>query len=147
VFHPWLNDGSNQVIAEAEMDQNPDSFPAPAGTERLSQADERMWAMLCHLASLAKYTAIPLANILGPLIIWQIKKGQSPLVDDQGREAVNFQISVTIYVLIGLLSLCIGIGFIVLPALGIFDLVFTIIAAVKANQGEMYRYPLTIRIV
>lgn len=103
--------------------------------------------MCCHLASLAKYTAIPLANILGPLIIWQIKKDQSPLVDDQGKEAVNFQISVTLYVLVGLLSLCVGVGFIVLPVLGIFDFVFTIIAAVKANQGEMYRYPLTIRFV
>ncbi|HEY2837797.1 MAG TPA: DUF4870 domain-containing protein [Pirellulales bacterium] len=136
------------------MDQTPDPSPAsaePAYTSGepggMSQSDERMWAMCCHLASLAKYTAIPLANILGPLLIWQIKKDQSPLVDDQGKEAVNFQISVTLYVLVGLLSLCVGIGFIVLPVLGIFDFVFTIIAAVKANQGEMYRYPLTIRFV
>jgi uncharacterized Tic20 family protein len=136
------------------MDQNVDpnaggtsTPPTPAGGDRLSEKDERMWAMFCHLASLAGYTGIPFANILGPLIIWQIKKGQSPLVDDQGKESVNFQISLTIYVLVGLLSLCIGIGIIVLPALGIFDLVFTIIAAVKANQGEMYRYPLTIRFI
>ena len=136
------------------MDQNVDPnaggagpSPAPMGGERMNEKDERMWAMFCHLASLAGYVGIPFANIIGPLIVWQIKKAESPLVDDQGKEALNFQISMTIYVLVGLVSLCIGIGLVVLPVLGILGLVFTIIAAIKANQGEMYRYPLTIRFI
>ena len=136
------------------MDQNVDpnaggagQSPAPMGGERMSEKDERMWAMFCHLASLAGYVGIPFANIIGPLIVWQIKKSESPLVDDQGKESLNFQISMTIYVLVGLVSLCIGIGIVVLPVLGILGLVFTIIAAIKANQGEMYRYPLTIRFI
>ena len=136
------------------MDQNVDpnaggagQSPAPMGGERMSEKDERMWAMFCHLASLAGYVGIPFANIIGPLIVWQIKKSESPLVDDQGKEALNFQISMTIYVLVGLVSICIGIGIVVLPVLGILGLVFTIIAAIKANQGEMYRYPLTIRFI
>ena len=103
--------------------------------------------MLCHLSALAGYTAIPMGNILGPLVVWQIKKDQSPFVDDQGREALNFQISMTIYIAVAALSICIGIGIVALPVVGILGLVFTIIAGIKANQGESYRYPLTIRMV
>lgn len=107
--------------------------------------DARQWAMFCHLAGLAKYIPIPLSNVIAPLILWQIKKDQSPFVNDQGKEAVNFQISMTIYIIACCLLFCVGIGVFVLPVVGVLDLVFIIIAALKANQGELYRYPLTIR--
>ena len=109
--------------------------------------EEKNWAMFCHLASLAGFTAIPFANVIGPLVVWMLKKEEMPLVDDQGKEAVNFQISITIYFLVAAASIFCVIGFVLAPAVLIFDLVFTIIAAMKAGSGEAYRYPLTIRFI
>ncbi len=119
----------------------------PTGDGVLSGKDERLWAMLCHLASLSGYIAVPLGHLIGPLVIWQIKKDQSPFVDDQGKESLNFQISMTLYLFVAGLTFCIGIGFVLFPAVYLFGWVMMIIAAVKANQGEAYRYPLTIRLI
>ncbi len=115
--------------------------------------DARMWAMFCHLGGLAAFVLpIVVSGIIAPLIIWQIRKENSPFIDEQGKEAVNFQISVLLYALAGsliCLITCIGapLMLIVVPAVAVFDLVFLLIAAVKANNGEHYRYPLTIRFV
>jgi uncharacterized Tic20 family protein len=115
--------------------------------------DARMWAMFCHLGGLAGLI-IPLAgNIVAPLIIWQIKKDDFAFIDEQGKEAVNFQISMSLYGLIGSIAClitCVGailIPFVVAPAIYIIDFVFLLIAAVKANNGHHYRYPLTIRFI
>jgi len=121
-----------------------DSGPPPeAGA--YSQ-DERMWAMLCHLSTLSGFI-IPFGNIIGPLVIWLTKKEGSVLIDDQGKEALNFQISMTIYSFVAAISIMCFIGIVLLPAVMIVDVVFTIIACIKANSGEFYRYPLSIRFV
>ncbi len=109
--------------------------------------DARMWAMFCHLAGLAGYIMPIIGNIVAPLIIWQIKKDEYPFVNEQGKEAVNFQISMTLYALVTIPLFFICIGPFLLAAVGIFDLVFLLIAAVKANNGQHYRYPLTIRFI
>ena len=109
--------------------------------------DERMWGMLSHLAALGVFVFPAFGNIIGPLIIWLIKKDQSWFVDDQGKESLNFQISMTIYLFVASATICIGIGLIVLPVLFIAGVVFSIIAALKANEGVIYRYPLTLRLV
>jgi len=106
-------------------------------------SDERMWGMLCHLSSLSG-GVIPFGNIVGPLIVWMIKKEEYAFVDDQGKESLNFQISIMIYTIVLALTI---IGIPVAVAAMIFGLVMTVIAAVKANGGEYYRYPLTIRFV
>lgn len=107
-------------------------------------SDERMWAMLCHLSTFSSFIGLPFGNILGPLIAWSIKKDEYPLVDDQGKEALNFQISMTLYSFIGvILIITIPLVF----ALLVFDVVVTIIACTRANAGERYRYPLTIRFI
>jgi uncharacterized Tic20 family protein len=93
------------------------------------------------------YTAIPFANIVGPLVVWLLKKSQSSFVDDQGKEAVNFQISMALYAILLLPTVCIGIGLFLLPALGFAHVILMIIAAIKANGGETYRYPMIIRLV
>lgn len=111
-----------------------------------ASSDERTWAMLCHLSAFAGYL-VPFGNILGPLVIWLIKKDEYPLVNDQGKEALNFQISITIWVAVALVLSFVLIGIPLLVAIIIFSVVMTIIAAVKANGGESYRYPLTIRLV
>ena len=90
---------------------------------------------------------------IGPLIIWLVKKDTMPFVDDQGKEALNFNITVGIafFVLFLLAVLTLGIGLIIAVPLwiiiGIAWLVFTIIAAIKANEGVAYRYPFTLRLV
>ena len=75
------------------------------------------------------------------VVIWQIKKAEMPFVDEQGREAVNFQITVTLAVLVSMLLMFIVIGIVLLPIVVIAALVLTVIAAIKANAGEHYRYP------
>jgi hypothetical protein len=109
-------------------------------------SDERMWGMLCHLSTFAGYL-VPFGNILGPLIIWLVKKDEYAFVDDQGKEALNFQISITIYSLVSGILILALIGIPLLIAVIIFSVVMTVIAAIKANGGEYYRYPLTIRLV
>lgn len=127
--------------------QPPPPPPPPSHMPYASQTtdpSERTFAMLCHLIALVGL-AIPLGNIIGPLIIWLVKKEQCPFVDDQGKESLNFQMSLLIYALVCVPLCFIVIGFILLPLLGLFWLVMTIIAGIKANNGERYRYPLTIR--
>jgi uncharacterized Tic20 family protein len=111
--------------------------------------DARMWAMFCHLGGLAGL--IPMTPVFGsviaPLIIWQIKKDEFEFVDEHGKEALNFQISILIYALVAGLLCFVCIGLVLLPAVYLFDLIFLLIAAVKSNNGEHYRYPLCIRFV
>jgi uncharacterized Tic20 family protein len=109
--------------------------------------DAKMWAMFCHLAALAMFTSIPFANVLGPLILWLIKKDDFKFVNDQGKEALNFQISVAIYALICIPLFFIFIGVFLFFALAIFNIVMIIIASIEANKGEAYRYPLCIRLI
>jgi hypothetical protein len=109
--------------------------------------DARMWAMFCHLAGLAGLLVPIVGNIVAPLVIWQIKKDDFPFVDQQGKEAVNFQISMSIYGFVAALLCFVCIGIPLLVAVYIVDVVFLLIAAVKANNGFHYRYPLTIRFI
>src|SRR5262249_51324558 len=105
---------------------------------------DRTWDILCHLLALAGFV-VPLGNIFGPLIILLIKKDQVPSVDAHGKESLNFQISMTIYGIVAALSIFAIIGFVLLPAVLITNLVLVIVASVKTSNGEFYRYPLTIR--
>jgi uncharacterized Tic20 family protein len=108
--------------------------------------DARMWAMLCHLSALSLYVT-GIGFIVGPLIVWMIKKDDHPFIDDQGKEALNFAISILIYYVVAGLSLFCFVGFVLLPILHIFHVVLVIVASVRANSGQWYRYPLTIRLV
>lgn len=108
--------------------------------------EERTFGMLCHLLALSG-CIIPLGNILGPLVMWLIKKDQSPFVNAQGKESLNFQISLLIYAIVSGILMLIFIGFLLAIAVGIFGLVMIIIASIKAYEGVDYRYPLTIRFI
>ena len=113
---------------------------------KMQESQERTWGMLCHLSALAMFL-IPFGNIIGPLVIWLIKKDESSFVDDQGKESLNFQLSITIYALISAILILVIIGIFLLIGLGILTLVLIIVAAVKSNSGEKFRYPLTIRFI
>ncbi len=116
------------------------------GTESPNK-DACTWAMLCHIAGLAWLVVPAIGGIIGPLVIWQIKKDLHPFVNQSGKEALNFQISMLIYfVIAGVLCLT-CIGFALVPIVGVVDIILAIIAAVKAANGEQYRYPLTIRFI
>jgi uncharacterized Tic20 family protein len=101
--------------------------------------------MLAHLSAL--FGLIIGLNWLGPLVIYLVKKDEHPFIADQSREALNFNLSVFIYVLVSIVLIFIVIGFLLLPVIGIAWLILTIIAGVRANNGEAYRYPLTIKFV
>ena len=102
--------------------------------------------MLCHLAALAGFL-IPFGSIVGPLIIWLIKKDEFPFVDEQGKESLNFQISVAIYGIVSAILIIVVIGIFLLIALVIADVVLVVMASIQTNKGESYRYPLTIRLI
>ncbi|MFB0555314.1 MAG: DUF4870 domain-containing protein [Phycisphaerae bacterium] len=139
------------VSAEQKVEAKEPEVVEKERTGKELNKDARMWAMICHLSALAGLIVPVVGCIIGPLIVWQIKKEEFPFVDEQGKEAVNFQISMSLYLLISailwipLSFVCIGV--LIPAAIGIVDLVFLLIAAVKANDGYHYRYPLTIRFI
>jgi uncharacterized Tic20 family protein len=110
------------------------------------EKNDRLWAMSCHLSALLGY-CIPLGNVFAPLIIWAIKRDKSSYIDQQGKEAVNFQISISIVMLIAIALIVIVVGALLIPLIGIFNLIMIIFAAVKTANGENFRYPLTWRFV
>ena len=107
--------------------------------------DSQQWGMIAHLSALSGFV-IPFGNVIGPLVIWQMKKDM-PFVVDQGKEALNFQITVIIAVFVCILLSFIVIGMLLLPVVGIGALVLTVIAGIKANNGEPYRYPFALRLI
>ncbi|GBD94995.1 hypothetical protein BMS3Abin05_02612 [bacterium BMS3Abin05] len=109
--------------------------------------DETMWAMFCHLATFAGLIVPFIGNIAGPLLIWLLKRDEYPLVEDQGKEALNFQISMTLYFVVSIILIFVVIGIFLLLALFVFDVIATIIAMVKASEGVKYRYPMSLRLI
>jgi uncharacterized Tic20 family protein len=100
--------------------------------------DARTFAMLAHLLGI-------FTSFVGPLIIWLVKKEGNPFVDEQGKEALNFQITVAIaYVVATLLPIA---GCFLGPAVWVVNLIFCIMGCVAANKGEHYRYPVSLRLV
>jgi uncharacterized protein len=120
---------------------------SPAGplASAAADANARQWAMIAHLSALAGL--IIGLNWLGPLIVYLVKKDEHPFIADQSREALNFNLSVFIYIIVAAILIILVVGLLLLPAVAIAWLVLTIIAAIRANNGEPYRYPLTIRLV
>lgn len=108
--------------------------------------DERLWGMLCHLSALA-FFVFPFGNIVGPLIVWLIKKEEYPFVDEQGKESLNFQISISLYAIGAAILIILLIGIPLLIGLFFLDFILVIVAAVRANDGIHYKYPLTIKII
>lgn len=112
--------------------------------------DARKWAMFCHLGALSGLVGIP--GFIVQLIIWLAKRDEHPFIDRQGREALNFQISMWIYIavtsIVMVVLMLILIGFLLIPVvviMGLIDVALPIYAGIKANDGEDYRYPMTIR--
>lgn len=121
--------------------------PSSVGPSR----EERQWALFAHLSALLAGLLtghwLGVGCFIGPLIIWLTKRDGMPFVDDQAKEALNFNITVAIAALICGLLMFVLIGLVLLPILGILWLVCVILAAVKSNEGERYRYPFALRFI
>lgn len=126
----------------------PPSNPLPPGVApQMSPAEERNWAVATHLASFCGYIGVPFGHILGPLIIWLMKKETSRFLDEVGKETVNYNISILIWFVICIPFCFILIGIPILIGLAIMDIIVTIMAAIAASNGQQYQYPLTIRFI
>ena len=114
--------------------------------ETLPQAPTtRTWTVACHAASLLGFFIPAGGHILPPLVVWLMKRAESAEIDAHGKESLNFQFSMLIYSIIaGILTLVL-IGFLLLPLLHVLNVVFVVIASLRASEGQLYRYPLTIR--
>lgn len=130
--------------------ENPDvppAFPEEIVLPTPPTREERTWSFIAHLSALSGYVGVPLGNILGPLIVWLAKRDSSPLIAEQAREALNFNISMMIYFIASAPLIFILIGIPLLFVLPIIGVVLTIVATIKAADGEFFSYPLTIRLV
>ena len=107
-------------------------------------SDVNMWSMFIHLSQFCGYL-IPLAGLIVPIVLWQVKKNESEIIDKHGRIVVNWIISELIYGLVFVVLVFVLIGIPLLIALGILSIVFPIIGGVKANNGEIWPYPLSIK--
>ena len=108
--------------------------------------EERTWAAVAHLAAFAGHI-FPFAHIFVPLAVWFWRRDTSVFVDDQGKESVNAQITVTIYAAVCVPFCFILIGFVMLGVLYLAAVILTILAAMAAYEGRVYRYPLILRLV
>ena len=115
-------------------------------TQETPDKDERMWGMLCHLIAFSGFI-VPFGSLIGPLIIWLVKKDEMPFVDDQGKESLNFQLTMFIAVIVSIILMFVFIGFLLLGVIIIFQIVVVIIASIKASDGVRYRYPFAIRLI
>jgi len=124
----------------------PQTPPPPGAPPVASPPNARMFAMLCHLSAFAGLV-VPFGNVLGPLIVWMVKKEEIPEIDPHGKESVNFQISLSIYMFVAALLILLVVGIFLVIGLAIFWAIVVIIASMRANEGGFYKYPLTIRFI
>jgi uncharacterized Tic20 family protein len=108
-------------------------------------ADARKWASLCHIVALSGLIGNGVGFVLGPLVVWLIKKDEYAFVEEQGKEAINFQITMIIAAIVSGILTVVVVGYFLLVVVGVLMIVFPIIASVKTSNGEQYRYPFTIR--
>jgi uncharacterized Tic20 family protein len=119
----------------------------PAAASSTPTQDERTWGLIAHLSAFAGFFAPVVGNVVGPLVVWLVKRDISAFVEVEAKEALNFNITVAIGYCICALFIVVFIGFLLGGALFVYWLVMTILAAVKAGEGVPYRYPFALRLV
>ena len=123
------------------MNNDADFLPAVGPTK-----EERTWAMLCHLCIVAEIF-LPIL-VLGPLVIWLIKSDALPFVKVQGKEVLNFQITLFLAGIVSwILVFAFGLGILLLAILGVYSVIAGVIGAVKVNEGVPYRYAFNLRLI
>ncbi len=141
--NPSTDSGQDAPEGTSVPPPSPAAPPEPTGEPHLvgpESSDAKTMAMLCHLLAIFTYW-------IGPLIIWLVKKDQSPFVNQQGKEALNFELTLMIGVVAGVATICIAVGGIILLAVSVVNIVFGILSTIAVNRGEPYRYPVCIRFI
>ncbi len=129
-----------EPVVEEQVQSEPAQVFTSAKRVQQNSSDDKTMGMLAHLLGM-------FVGFWGPLIIWLVKKDESPFVDDEAKEALNFQISRMIYwTIVSALSM-VFIGFLIMPVLAIFELVVMILGTIEATKGGGYKYPLCIRFI
>jgi hypothetical protein len=105
-------------------------------------SDDRVLGLLSHLLAI-----IPGIGILGPLVIYLIKRGQSSFVEENAKESLNFQITMILAYIISFILMVVWIGYILLAILGVAEVVLVIVATIKASENKIYRYPFNLRLI
>ena len=111
--------------------------------KRILTETERNWSMLCHLSAFAGFF-FPFGGIIGPLICWLTRKDESEWVNLNGRNALNFQLSILLYIVLAIPLVFIIVGIPIIAILSVLKVICIIIASVKAPKGELFKYPLSI---
>ena len=141
---PLDESGDTPASTEDSLTTPPPGGGVAPGQGKLSEPDDKNFGMLAHMLG-------GLTNFLGPLIIWMIKKDESPFVADQGKEALNFQITVAIgfvvSFIVGLIPLIQCVAILLFPLCWVAGLVFGILGCLEATKGRVYRYPFALRLV
>ncbi|MHC4984521.1 MAG: DUF4870 domain-containing protein [Planctomycetota bacterium] len=118
----------------------PPPTPPQAPVAKDPQQEAQQWALFCHLGAFV-------GGLILPLVLWLVKKDDHPFIDEQGKEAVNFQLTVLIGILISVPLCLVIVGFFFLIIITILNMVFSVLAAIAASKGEHYRYPVCIRFI
>jgi uncharacterized Tic20 family protein len=119
------------------------TYPTPPPLPALTNV--RTWNTLCHASALLGVLFHFPGHLIGPLVVWLVKRGESPEIDAHGKEALNFQLSMLLYTLVSGVFCLILIGFVFIAVLWVLNAVFVIVASIQASEGKFYRYPMTIR--
>jgi uncharacterized protein len=121
--------------------------PATTPTSTSTSTSVRTWCMLAHATALVGFLVPVAGHIVGPLIVWLAKRQDSPEIDAHGKESMNFQISMLIWNIIAGILVLVVIGIPILILLHVLNIIFVIIASIRASEGKLYRYPLAIRLI
>ncbi|WP_462180971.1 DUF4870 domain-containing protein [Pseudoalteromonas gelatinilytica] len=112
----------------------------------VADKEQRTWAMFCHLSALAGLL-FPFGSVIGPLIVWLVKKEEMPLVAEHGRKSLNFQLTMMIAYIVCFMLMFVVVGVILLPLVALFSLIMVVISAIKANDGKEVKYPMAIEFI
>ncbi|MFC6865486.1 DUF4870 domain-containing protein [Halomicroarcula sp. GCM10025817] len=144
---PDLSDPSSDDTDDGEtVSADATATPDTASETRVVTDDEQTWAVILH-ASAFTGLMVPFGNVLGPLLVWLIKKDESAFIDESGKAALNFQLTWTMLMLVALLTLLVGIGFLLVPVVAVAWIVIVVLATVRASDREVYDYPLTVDLI
>ena len=112
----------------------------------VADKEQRTWAMFCHLSALAGLL-FPFGSVIGPLIVWLVKKEEMPLVAEHGRKSLNFQLTMMIAYIVCFMLMFVVVGVILLPLVALFSLIMVVVSAIKGNDGKEVKYPMAIEFI
>ncbi|WP_063700622.1 DUF4870 domain-containing protein [Pseudoalteromonas gelatinilytica] len=112
----------------------------------VADKEQRTWAMFCHLSALAGLL-FPFGSVIGPLIVWLVKKEEMPLVAEHGRKSLNFQLTMMIAYIVCFMLMFVVVGVILLPLVALLSLIMVVVSAIKANDGKEVKYPMAIEFI